>query len=92
MNTFILVMTFIMFFVYLIIFVVMRMSNGRKISKYFTIMVGSLMLSAAWLLMTEIALISDVLIETAGREIRPFVNRAILLFGGVYFLYGLLKR
>ena len=92
MNTLILVLTFIMFFVYLMIFSITRISNGRKISKYFLIMIGSLTLSAAWLLLTEIALISDMLTQLAGREIRPLVNRAIMLLGGGCFLYGLLKR
>lgn len=72
--------------VYGLIFYVAARSG--RLDRYFRVFIGTLALSSAWLLVTELSLVVDYLPQIAERGIRPIVNRAICLFGGVYFLAG----
>ena len=63
-----------------------------KIEHYFLVFIGSLFISSLWLLLTEFSLLTEMFPELAGRQIRPTVNRAIQLFGGLYFLVGSLRK
>lgn len=71
---------------------ILAITYRADVGAYFLVFVGCLALSAAWLLITEVALIANTLIELAGREIRPVVNRAIQLIGGIVFLAGSLAE
>ena len=90
METAIVVLSFIQFFVALGLFLIMY--AGGCHNKYLLGYIGSALFVAAWLLLGEIALMTDVLGDISGRSIRPLVSRLAMALGSAWFLYGLLRR
>lgn len=88
-ESFIFLETILLMLVYAVIFAV---SARSKIGRYFLVFIGCLFASSLWLMLTEFSLIIEMFPEMAGRSIRPTVNRGILLFGGIYFLIGSLRK